>query len=76
MQGVSFFPLERVFADIKSVYNHPRVKEVHFTDSDFFMNQKRAKAILEFIIKQDPDVITYFEINARTVTKDLVNKTL
>jgi len=71
MQGVSFFPLERVYKDIETIYNNERVKEVHFTDSDFFMNRKRSQAILEFILKQNPNVITYFEINARTITEDL-----
>jgi radical SAM superfamily enzyme YgiQ (UPF0313 family) len=70
-RGVTFFPLERVFKDIEVIYSNPHVKEVHFTDSDFFINKTRAKAILEQILKQKREVITYFEINAKTITEDL-----
>lgn len=68
-----FVPLSRVFKDIKFAYNHPKVKEVSFTDPDFLANIDRAKAILRIIFKQKYLIPTNFEIYYAHITEEMAD---
>jgi hypothetical protein len=66
---IEYFPIERCFADIERVYNHPKVKSVFFTDADFLSDPGRAELILRHISKQKRQVSTIFEYNFAHITE-------
>ena len=66
---IEYFPLERCFADIERVYNHPRVKCVYFTDANFLSDPVRAELILRHISRQQRQVPTVFEYNFAHMTE-------
>jgi hypothetical protein len=66
---IEYFPLERCFADIERVYNHPKVSFVYFNDADLLSDQGRAEQILRHIRKQKRQVRTGFEINFTHITE-------
>lgn len=69
---VHYFDIEKILNEIEVVYNHPNIKYVFFSDSDIFLNKKRAEKIVKHIIKQKSEVISEFDINAVQITEPVV----
>jgi len=65
-EGVRFFPLERVFADLDRLVASG-VKQIKFVDRTFNVNKERAKVIIEHILqmsKDGTDCNFHFEVGA------------
>ena len=71
MKKINFFSLERMLKEIEVVYNNPDVKYVFYADSDILLDYKRAKAIINHILKQKSSVITEFTINILRLDEDI-----
>lgn len=69
---IYYFAIEKILKEIEVVYNHPNVKHVLFSDSDIFLNKKRAEKIVRHIIKQKSKVVSEFDINVARITEPVV----
>lgn len=71
---IEYFPMERVFEEIRVIYNNPNVKFVLFGDSNMAMNKKRLIQIVEHIQKQSmwKKIDTYMYIYVNTLDVELV----
>lgn len=67
---IEYFPLERCFADIDYIFNHPKVMYVDLIDADLLSNPKRAKALLEYILKQKRRIYMAISINFSHLTEE------
>ncbi len=66
---IEYFPLERCYADIERVFNHPKVKYVLFNDADFSCHTERAEQILRYIGKQKRQVPVALDFNLAHMTE-------
>jgi radical SAM superfamily enzyme YgiQ (UPF0313 family) len=72
-QKVRFFPLERIFTDLKQLLNHPHVKRIYITDADLLLNKKRGKLILQFLIENNHNNMPIiFEINPELLDDEVI----
>lgn len=72
-KGLSFFPLERVLAEIDFIYSNSNVRYVVFADSDIFVKPARAREIVSRILSHDnKKIITTFELNLRNLDEETV----
>ncbi|MBI4713417.1 MAG: radical SAM protein [Planctomycetes bacterium] len=73
---VRFHQLERVFAELSRMLNHPSVGRIYITDSDILINRQRGKAILNFLLAHNRRRIpVIFEVNPEVLddeTTDLI----
>lgn len=73
---VRFYPLERVFAELDRMLNHPSVGRIYITDSDILINKQRGKSILDFLLAHNRRRIpVVFEVNPEVLddeTTDLI----
>jgi len=57
------FPIERVLKDIEVAFNHPKVEQIYFTNSNMLLFKERAEKILNHILKQKKRPYFLFEAN-------------
>jgi len=66
-----YFSLEKLKPSFEYLFNHPNVATVYITDSNPFLNKKRAKELLTLIIKKNIEKKpTIFELNPESITDD------
>ncbi|MFY0543689.1 B12-binding domain-containing radical SAM protein [Brevibacillus sp. H7] len=69
--GVRYFPLDRVKADLKRLIDHG-VKTIKFVDRTFNIHKKYAMEIFQFLIDNHNGTIFQFEITADILRPDVV----
>lgn len=69
---VRFFPLERVFSDLKLLLD-ANVPLIKFVDRTFNCNPERALRIMQFLLSERQDSRFHFEICADILTDELLN---
>ncbi|MDD2509948.1 MAG: DUF4080 domain-containing protein [Syntrophomonas sp.] len=72
IKGVRFFPLDRVKEDLAKLI-HAGVKEVKFVDRTFNADERRARAIMEFIISQGGNTRFHCEIAADYLSPEFIS---
>ncbi|NGQ94457.1 B12-binding domain-containing radical SAM protein [Brevibacillus sp. SYP-B805] len=70
--GVRYFPLERVKADLKRLIDHG-VKTIKFVDRTFNINKQYALEIFQFLIDHHNGTVFQFEITADILRSDVVD---
>jgi len=69
--GVRYFSLERVKADLLRLINHG-VKTIKFVDRTFNINKKYAMEIFQFLIDNHKGTVFQFEITADILRQDVL----
>ncbi|MBI5360160.1 MAG: radical SAM protein [Planctomycetes bacterium] len=71
--NVRFKPLSEVFEGLKPLLAHPKTGRVFITDSDLFVNKKRGKEILRFLLENNTRKLpVIFEMNPELVDDEIV----
>ncbi len=71
--GVRYFDLERVKADLRRLIDHDGVKIVKFVDRTFNINKRYAMEIFRFLIEHHNGTVFQFEITADIMKPDVVD---
>lgn len=72
IKGVRFFSLERVKSDLAFLMQQ-KVKEIRFVDRTFNCNEKRAREIMEFIIRHNISTRFHFEMGADLLSEEMLS---
>lgn len=66
-------PLASVLAELEAILRHESITSIYFCDSDILLDQKRALAILGFIIARRPGLDVRFEFNAEHLSDPILD---
>jgi radical SAM superfamily enzyme YgiQ (UPF0313 family) len=70
-QRVRFHSLDRVQNDLERLLSHPAVGRIYITDSDIFLNKKRGKMILKFLLNKNyRNIPVIFEVNPEILDEE------
>lgn len=71
--NVRFKPLNEVFDGLKPLLAHPKAGRIFITDSDLFVNKKRGKEILRFLLENNTRKLpVIFEMNPELIDDEIV----